>query len=454
MKFAQSLEDHLVPEWRTQYLDYKAGKKKLKKLSRKPSVISSIKSTPLQLEKSPALSLSKRYTDNPQLSTPNTIKNSHTSTSLFALNEENENDNENENKNENENENEDNHDHQSGHKYNDSNGLDMISSLKDNHFEDQITLESNSSSFALPAAALNVNDTVYGANVSPFPRESTRINPIIDSKNGIHDKTPLLNSKQPTLNVTFGKLKHSVPSTPSSDFNPQRRRSSISALFDTFKRSPSISGKSQATELEDLAAYARQKFLGWVDGELDKVNSFYSEKEDACVQRFLILQDQILQLELQKQESKKKWLNTKRALKGQQNNHSHQHLHHHNASSDNIDADGDIEDDFDDDDDDEEEDDEDNENGYDEYMHSGILTGYNTVNYGVFNSAQRNFKLLSFWTRRKLRIINKFDMPSLPTFEWLKEDGKVEKQYYEDGYYSDGSDGSDEENDNNNNNNN
>lgn len=45
MKFAQSLNENSIPEWRSQYLDYKQGKKRLKKLDRSPvSFIPGIKS--------------------------------------------------------------------------------------------------------------------------------------------------------------------------------------------------------------------------------------------------------------------------------------------------------------------------------------------------------------------------------------------------------------------------
>lgn len=408
MKFAQSLEDHLVPEWRAQYLDYKTGKKKLKKLVKKPSVLDSIKSTPLLGGKSPNIgeSLNKNNGGHSYPLQPKTRpspKETHTATPLLSVREVEE-----------------------GPSTNADNA-EEISTPKGNHFmEDQITLESGGSSFALPAAALSVDNEMYGST-SPLPANRVKA-----AKNGTHDRTPLLvqNSRQQPSSVSFATTPKPSPSLSerNKDFVPQRRKSSISALLESFKRSPSFTvGRSSSTELDDLALYARQQFIAWVDSELEKVNSFYTERENACVDRVLVLQDQIIQLENQKQLSKKRWLQTKKALQVTPNS----------ISANNIVGDGDIEDDFDDED---EEEDDDDENGYDEYMHSGVFTGYNNINYGVFNVAQRNFKLLSFWTRRKLRIINKFDMPSLPTFEWLKQDGKVEKQYYEDGYYSDDDD--------------
>lgn len=409
MKFAQSLEDHLVPEWRAQYLDYKTGKKKLKKLVKKPSVLNSIKSTPLlngrTANTEQALNRNnenRRFSHPSQPKTPSSLENSFTTTPLLSVLESAE-----------------------GPSANAENNFRHFTPKGSTLVEDEVTLGSGNSSFALPAAALSVGNETYGST-SPLPaNRNTSV------KDGTHDRTPLLvhNNKQKPSNVSFATVPKASPSFSDRNHSSilQRRKSSISALFDSFKRSPSLAaGRAPSTELEDLAVYARQQFIAWVDTELEKVNSFYTERENACVDRVLVLQDQIMQLEIQKQNSKRRWQRTKRALQ----------LTTNPASANAIDEDGDVEDDYDDDDDDD-----DDENGYYDFLNSGVFTGYNHVNYGVLDVAQRNFKLLSFWTRRKLRIINKFDMPSLPTFEWLKRDGKVEKQYYEDGYYSDDGDG-------------
>lgn len=421
MKFAQSLEDHIVPEWRAQYLDYKLGKKKLKKLSKKPS----IRATPLSFKSGQSL---------PNINSKNRSRGntyrlpSNLPASKFeilksyipripinsdgnATNNEVIIDDE-------------------SHPEHDDYDSDL-GSYKTRHNEDQHTVQTFSNSFALPGAAIGYKtDTMYGsANDIP---PNTVPNDSIGENEMEYDQTPLL---KPQTNTEF-------------PFN--KRKSSVVALFDAFKRSPSLSinkggnnnngndGDSTAyTELEDLANYAREQFIAWVDSELDKVELFYKEKEDSCVERFLILQDQVIQLENQKLMSKRKWLHAKKMLKMQKSISSSNNSIHHSITSENIDGegdgDGDVEDDFDDDDDEEDDD----FNGYEEYINSGFLSGYNNVNHGVIGLAHRNFKLLSFWTRRKLRIINKFDMPSLPTFEWLKKDGKVEKQYYDAGYYSD-----------------
>ncbi|GAD98532.1 signal transduction protein Syg1 [Paecilomyces variotii No. 5] len=55
MKFAKELEEQLVPEWRAKYLDYKAGKKKLKALNR---ALQRINRTP----RTPQTPLARRFT--------------------------------------------------------------------------------------------------------------------------------------------------------------------------------------------------------------------------------------------------------------------------------------------------------------------------------------------------------------------------------------------------------
>ncbi|KAJ9371858.1 hypothetical protein DTO282F9_3177 [Paecilomyces variotii] len=58
MKFAKELEEQLVPEWRAKYLDYKAGKKKLKALNRALQKINRTPRTP----RTPHTPLARRFT--------------------------------------------------------------------------------------------------------------------------------------------------------------------------------------------------------------------------------------------------------------------------------------------------------------------------------------------------------------------------------------------------------
>lgn len=377
-----------MPEWRAQYLDYKTGKKKLKKLKNKPSVLNSIKSTPLLNNLSPALrtrsvvhggknrssgtDIDARLRPAPSPLTGSCAKNNEENDSMFKASYAN---------------------------------------------EDQISVDSNpSSNWALPDAVIDFQTPRYGSTKQHTSTPHLVVPGVEEDSNRPHDDTtPLLSYNNP----------HDRADTGLIEFQPAKRKSSVVALFDSFKRSPSTSyNRAAETELEDLATYARENFILWVDSELDKVEAFYRERENACVDRFLVLQDQMIQLQNQKLLSKKKWLRAKKMLKGQTGSHSQE-------------GNVDVEDEDDDDDDVYEDDDDDDDNGYDEYLNWNFAGDFGNANPGVLTAAQRNFKLLSFWTKRKLRIINKFDMPSLPRFEWLKEGGKVEKQYYEDGYYSD-----------------
>lgn len=324
MKFGQSLEDHIVPEWRTKYLDYKTGKKKLKKLAKKQNVngTASLGSSRTRSYSSPH----SRYIDTP---TPRSVP------------------------------------------------LETIDDDENN---------SESSNKGSPETA---------------PSSS------FDLSRPLVNRTDNTRSDEFTESTKFHK-----DSFGSADSYNRKRKSSIIAFLGNLTRTPTIALGDDDTEMNEMGLNERKEFLNWVDSELEKVEEFYREREDACVERFLVLQDQIIQLETQKLISKRKYIRKKRLL----------------MNLTNVEEDGDIEDEFDDD-----EDEDDDDIMYDElnrYIEEGRSQG-------VLTSAQRNIRLLSFWTRRKLRIINKFDMPSLPKFEWLKEGGKIEKQYYDEGYYSD-----------------
>lgn len=410
MKFAQSLEDHMVPEWRAQYLDYKAGKKKLKKLGQKPSVLNNIKSTPILKSransKSRTDSVSNQSPFIASSTTPKSWRNSIVHTPLNVVTE----DASEEEINQNE---------------------DDSSIVKNPAVEDQLTLDSNTS-FALPGAALDYNDGLYGSTSMDLPKV-TRHQSLVNIPS--HDMTPLLGTKD-----SGNKSRSNTLHSSSINITPSQRRSSVIGLFDSFRRNQSFSNdQDDDTELEDLSNYARQKFIEWVDEELKKIEKFYEEREKSCVERFLVLQDQVFQLENQKLQSKKKWQQRKRLL---QKNSSHHMEHSYSGNDQDTIDDYDIEDE----DDDDEEEDDDDDNIYEDYLQAN-MKGYSKMNNAVLDSAQRNFRLLSFWTRRKLRIVNKFDMPSLPAFEWLKKGGKIEKQYYEEGYYSEDDDDNDDEGD-------
>jgi hypothetical protein len=453
MKFAQSLEDHIVPEWRVQYLDYKQGKKKLKKLGKKSSVRNSLKSTPLLTGRTTRAQSRSDYIaaslhNNPSSDAGRNSKTNGSSqigTPLYQVLEERDRDRT-----------DGNTEHIDPSSYDD--GLSSIDAQKNSiSGEDQFTLESENS-FALPVPAMDYTEhQVYGGTHQEGSTLRDRVSKPPFTPRGIstvpgadvaplqapetHDMTPLLRhsteperARRSTLSSVTNRSRRSTINA----FNNEpkvTRRGSLFNVFDPVRRSLSLSHKNDNendTELEDLANDARQKFIEWVNGELEKIESFYREREDACVERFLVLQDQIFQLESKKLESKKRWQMRKRLLKN-----NSPHLNNANGEGSNGAELNDDEDEEDDDldEDDEDDDDDDDENVYQEYLRMQVRNG--TLNDGVIGVAHRNFQLLSFWTRRKLRIVNKFDMPSLPTFEWLKKDGKIEKQYYEEGYYSD-----------------
>lgn len=304
MKFGQSLADHMVPEWRDQYLNYKLGKKKLKKLSKKPSVLQSI---------------NEGSYEGP-IETPLIDEHDH------SINTE-------------------------SHKFNALEHQNTLGSMAS-----EGSYVPHSSPLHMPKrSSVKLSDTRNASETQSHRRSSKGSIPVLKrfvSRAGSNSDSPLLQSD---------------------------------------------------TELEDMSGYAREQFWSWVNEELNKVEMFYDEREYACIERFLILQDQIHQLEEQKLRSRRRWIQVK---KMKRDNASGGNSMNPVVSS----TDANVNDEFD-----------------DEYADDIEIDLEADI-------IKRNLKFWSFWTKRKLRIIRKFDIPSLPSFEWLKSNGKIEKQYYEEGY--------------------
>ncbi|KAG7904965.1 hypothetical protein KL907_003181 [Ogataea polymorpha] len=328
MKFGQDLAEHRVPEWQSQYLDYKKGKKKLKKLKKKPSILKS------------SLTQGK-----------NNASESHdqgTSAGTPSFNA-------------------DRPVRYSGHQTEDP----EIERLQ---------------SFKLPSPALLPSER-RPSSLETLPRK-------------VSDTTPLLSSDDPKLST--GSIKES----PELAAQISRHQSTVSRFIVNLKKAHSLNtSPATGTEMEGLARSAREDFIGWVNSEFDKVERFYREREDACLDRFLVLQDQIVQLNEQKQRSSRKLTklrDLRRKRKGRNNNvmsrlSSAPIEGRHSSETSTMHSD---------------EESSDEEGAMARAIHS-------------------NFWFAAYLTKRKFRIINKFDTPSLPKFDWLKENGSAEKQYYD-----------------------
>lgn len=115
-----------------------------------------------------------------------------------------------------------------------------------------------------------------------------------DRNNLIDDSTPLLlpSSERPTYNgnrdntESNGKRKNDV-----LDSNSRRIHLRKPSIFNY-----ALSSKSNAKP--DISE--EEEFTKWLDSQLDKVNSFYKEKEQDVFERFLFLQDQLYQMKEQK----------------------------------------------------------------------------------------------------------------------------------------------------------
>ncbi|GME84094.1 unnamed protein product [Ambrosiozyma monospora] len=84
MKFGQDLNEHLVPEWKTQYLDYKQGKKKLKQLKKKSSVLHSSSAAS---RRRPSQSVRSNAINSPAITTGTGVGTSTSTSAAAAVSE-------------------------------------------------------------------------------------------------------------------------------------------------------------------------------------------------------------------------------------------------------------------------------------------------------------------------------------------------------------------------------
>ncbi|GME99556.1 unnamed protein product [[Candida] boidinii] len=360
MKFGEDLNEHLVPEWRDQYFNYKKGKKELKKLKNKKSAILHLSS----LTNTPVSKLKPQFLNN-----SNNLSN----------------------------------------KINDgdfephSDNINNNNNIKDTNNNNN-NVKDSLQSFILPSPAIEPEDTLqknsYNNNSSDIETKAphlkgtgitnfteTEIDPTDTTSNdagNINEGTPLLTpndtyiipkqgsksrslSLRPTLlhsdsqtqddsAIQFGGSNNNNNSSSDAPYTNSpfalylnRRKSTFTKYLsrsNSISYSSSISpnqlynnnsankkatnnkkndssttnGYNNNTELENLSDYARDQFIEWVDSELRKIESFYREKENSYLERFLILQDQVVRLKDQKLRSKLKAARMKRKLRETTNN--------------------------------------------------------------------------------------------------------------------------------------
>lgn len=215
MKFAEYLKDNLVPEWKDKYLDYKGGKKKIKKITSSPTFLGGKPTNPL--------------------STPKTLaKFPSTNLRDFKFNQ----------------------------KTNDS-------------FEE------------LPPAAVN-------------PTESIQTVPQKENTQPANDRTPLLYGTPADANYSQSSLN-------GQELQDQtlRKRTHTETLKPQTYSGGSVD-LATGFPLESCNDTSEKEFTEWLDRELHKIESFYKQREDNAVQRFLLLQDQLYHLREENDSMKKK----------------------------------------------------------------------------------------------------------------------------------------------------
>ncbi|QPG75534.1 hypothetical protein FOA43_002889 [Brettanomyces nanus] len=387
MKFAQSLEQHIVPEWRGQYLDYKNGKKKIKKLQKRTSVLQVAKD---QIDQS---GTSSHHLPTPKFSFRSPRSKTTVSGSPQPI-------------------------------Y--SSTEPVINTPEQRGISEHRVTFPNASAepFSLPSPAIypeTLNQSSISTRDSLSTDSETGEGTNVDTSVNINARTPLL-SKQ---SAPIGELNH--------------RKSSVFKLLDTLRRQNSLTQLSQLlshssenanmslTELEEMSLYAKQQFINWVDSELRKVDEFFREREQDSLERFLVLQDQLIQLNEKKEQAK---IQMDRILEGTTISRQRQR------------AVSDVSDDYDVCMDDEEEDENDENTAASDVQ--AIAVSEPSMRSKSLATANSKMRIFIYWAQNELGLFTKFDLPSLPTFDWLKENGKAEKQYYEEGYYdSDDSDDTD-----------
>lgn len=441
----------MVPEWREQYLDYRKGKKKIKKLKRRTSVLAAAKAkvtprsshrgsprhrhhqTPrsrhlTQLPAQPSELIRADDTGTPEFKTPfQRVKHSKRRVTFSDVGP--------------------------------SPGTVVKhspptpgESAPTSALGGGVTPKSVTSAAVTPGSAASGHVTpspitpaavpVAGIAdpVNPSPHEFALPSPAIDPCGNSTGENSLGTASEnvPSRNDSRTPLLHPElchrPSTISRFFDSMRRSNSIAQLFGGPKAespvgSPHGLGGVTGTELDDMAGYAKQQFVAWVDGELQKVDTFYREREQEDLDRFLVLQDQLCQMNDQRQEIRRRWeaIEDGSRTGGIANNGvvgtgtaawRERRISAAQMMGNEL---------------------------YGEPVSD--VRSRKSIASSMSSSVSTHPRLnkLQLVLVKEMEVFSKFELPSLPTFDWLRENGKHEKQYYEDGYGDDSPGGVDSE---------
>lgn len=257
MKFALLLRENLVPEWRDQYFNYKLGKKKLKKLvGGSPGIIFTPKLRKQDSHDSSPLKGTAPATPQPELADPTTEytdRPRRASKRSLAR-------------------------------------ADLADSLP---YVVEPVESAGATSLALPPPAIEYSGSDISRAGSIFSGKSS------DNETSDGNKVPTqLTDRSPLLN------NNARPSTyrathSANDLSTLRRRAfSVSSTSDGDLR-------KQRSLLVPTLSPEEQKFIDWVDSEVRKIDEFYCEKEKDAIKKFLVLQDQLIQLQIHRSALKR-----------------------------------------------------------------------------------------------------------------------------------------------------
>ncbi|PVI04372.1 SPX-domain-containing protein [Periconia macrospinosa] len=308
MKFAKELERDLVPEWRLKYLDYKTGKKKLKSIRRALRTVNQTPRlrirhantfTPSPFETAPKYSfLNRNHGKNVNTSRdPEDLRglaigNGHSRRNNEAYE----------------------HEGFPDAEYKDEEaplnaqedprypGLTRYGSIiatppKNGSY---MAKAKRPPSLKLPGAALDPDNTspAVGPSTNPGASEQDRLPVSNDVHTESHNAFEVGKTKSPT-NPKF------LPARYKSIFSPKRINSTPGAQATQphrplVKRVFSMAQNTPQSEPSDvpLEAYReldmrQAEFFHFLDMELDKIETFYKQKEDEATERLDILRDQL-----------------------------------------------------------------------------------------------------------------------------------------------------------------
>ena len=314
MKFAKELERDLVPEWRLKYLDYKLGKKKLKAIDR---ALRHVESTPRLRRRGVAsvlpspLDAAPKYTYlNREHTHQGNARDTEDLRALAITNTRSRN---------------------SLQRRTDGGQASQGSQLGRTPEEEPLNqgrrelsyLGSSYGSFAATSPPNGTQKGFTGKSKAPpsLKLPGAALDPENVSPHVGFSREPLTKAKTVTLPppaepetdnaFEVGKTRapqkshHSLPAKYKSVFSPKRMNStpgpvnsshprpSVRRLFSASNKTPPASPSDVPLEAYRDFDFRQADFFNFLDGELDKIERFYKQKEDEATDRLAVLRDQL-----------------------------------------------------------------------------------------------------------------------------------------------------------------